>query len=147
MGHGQFGGKRKKRRDSRKGGNLLYHTKLTLDQANLELNNIIQNWNNDVNNSPEQMLTALIDLHKRTKTLQQCKTDDDDGRSCRIKKNAYSENLKRYLIAPPISKSGIINNDYYKNAKYDLQMEAEKAVNEINNIIKKRESRDKGIYS
>jgi hypothetical protein len=140
---GQFGGKRKKRRGSRKGGNLFFTPKLTLDQANLELNNIIQKWNKNVNNSPEQMLTALIDLHKRTKTLQQCNTDDDAGRSCRMKKNAYSENLKRYLIAPPVSESGIINNnDYYKNADYNLQMKAKDAVDEINTIIKKRESRD-----
>ena len=67
LGHGQFGGKRKKRRGSRKGGNLLSTTKLTLDQANLELNNIIQDWNNNVNNSPEQMLTALIDFIKEQK--------------------------------------------------------------------------------
>ena len=130
----------KKRRSSKKGG-IFTFGKMTLEQSKKELDEIIQNWNNNVNNSPDQMLTALIGLHNKTKTLQPCDIDDDNGIICRRRKNEYSRSLKRYLIAPPVSKNNHLNTDYYKNASQELQLKAEEAIEEIKDIIDKREKR------
>lgn len=128
----------KKRRSSKKGG--FTFGKMTLEQSKKELYEIIQNWNNNENNSPDQMLTALIGLHNKTTTLQPCDTDDN-GIICRRRKNQYSRSLQMLLIAPPVSKNGIVNTGYYEYAREDLKLAAKKAIKEIEDIIDKREKR------